>query len=484
MDPKFARKRRRVSLDRPAWAVGLVAAALCGWAYKPALAAPPDGPTAETVLLAEALRDADSDFLGVRETAVKSLRRLPASSRLTIREAFRSGNERRRATLASVLAERPDREDIRLLLDTLTTARDPATASALRQALIDNAEETSALVAEFRAAQDALALSTSPAATPPEATSAEATSPTANVPKATPSNAPATRGVHSTPLAELEDLLARARLEAIFISRKSTSGGTGSYDGQYAEMRYDRKRALKLCISILADEDEPRPGVFPIGSFRFLRAPSILISQEEIQSMAANAVLELITKADAEALDRLEAIHRTLERIALQPQRPQIRVKQLMALALDDVILPTLFLMGRADRDDVDRHVTFHANQYDFDDAAHLLLRLKEYEEAIGYFRRQLQQLERKVIPCYNLACAYARWSIEPGIADEAKAQYRAFAVSYLERSVAFGYPDWPWMEQDRDLEAIRKDPTFVKLVAALKKKYPPIEPTFPRPPK
>jgi tetratricopeptide (TPR) repeat protein len=53
----------------------------------------------------------------------------------------------------------------------------------------------------------------------------------------------------------------------------------------------------------------------------------------------------------------------------------------------------------------------------------------------------------------YNLACRYA------------VLQQRDLAFASLRRAVELGYRDWQYMQQDRDLETVRKDPRFRSLV-------------------
>ena len=415
------------------WAWVVTTATLSANAY----ASPGDGPldptatTVETSALTDALAAVDSPFFGIREAAVAVLESMPRTARPVIREAFRSGTERRRAVLAPVLADGAEVADIRSLVEALVTAIDPATAAALRVALIEHAEETADIVADLRK---------------------DSSAPTRE-------------------LVALEDLLARARIEALFLSRKSTSGGTGSYDGQYAILRTDRKRALELAVAILANEDLARPGVFPIGSFRFLRPPAVPIVQEELQSMAANAISELCEDEDTAVLARLVRIHEAL----LATMEGESRVESLVALGLDDIVLPTLVRRNVRGEQELRERIMRHVgnNPPDYDDAAHILLRLDRFGEAVRYYRLQIANSERKVIPYYNLACAYARWSTKEG-ADDAGA-LRNLAAAALGRSVEFGYADWPWMEQDKDLDAIRAETRYLDLVAGLKARYPPL---------
>jgi tetratricopeptide (TPR) repeat protein len=57
----------------------------------------------------------------------------------------------------------------------------------------------------------------------------------------------------------------------------------------------------------------------------------------------------------------------------------------------------------------------------------------------------------------YNLACSLAL------------VKRKADALSSLERAIALGYNDADWMQQDPDLEGLKKSPAFKKLLAKLK---------------
>ena len=43
-----------------------------------------------------------------------------------------------------------------------------------------------------------------------------------------------------------------------------------------------------------------------------------------------------------------------------------------------------------------------------------------------------------------------------------------------LQKSVDAGYADWPWMEEDRDLDAIRKEPGYAPMLAKMKAEFSP----------
>ena len=71
---------------------------------------------------------------------------------------------------------------------------------------------------------------------------------------------------------------------------------------------------------------------------------------------------------------------------------------------------------------------------------------------------RKLVRLEPKNATAhYNLACSLALCKKRPD------------ALRSLRKAVALGYDDRDWMEQDPDLEILKDDPEFKKLLARLK---------------
>jgi hypothetical protein len=147
---------------------------------------------------------------------------------------------------------------------------------------------------------------------------------------------------------------------------------------------------------------------------------------------------------------------------------------------LDTGVLPTL---ARHRAEDWRPKAEARIHQLDaggeYDAAAGLCLRLGEYGRAVGYFRDQLRVRDSPVLAYYNIACAYARWSLDTESAADRR-DYRARAVP-RSSSVARATPR-PWIEQDRDLDAIREEPLYKLLVGKLKADYPARGPSSPDP--
>jgi len=104
------------------------------------------------------------------------------------------------------------------------------------------------------------------------------------------------------------------------------------------------------------------------------------------------------------------------------------------------------------------------------DDAAILAMQLGQYPKAVRLYER-LASANEGAIPHYNLACAYARASRDAH-PDDARELLRAEAVRSITRAVESGYLDWVWMNEDRDLDPIRDDPQFHRLVEKMKASF------------
>ncbi|RKX32466.1 MAG: hypothetical protein DRP22_02240 [Verrucomicrobia bacterium] len=82
----------------------------------------------------------------------------------------------------------------------------------------------------------------------------------------------------------------------------------------------------------------------------------------------------------------------------------------------------------------------------------------------VGKYQEGLQIDEQLVSSCpsdpfawYNLACSYALVGNRDG------------AMSALKRAVDLGYDDFEWAQEDSDLESLRKDPEFGRLLEQMK---------------
>jgi hypothetical protein len=109
-----------------------------------------------------------------------------------------------------------------------------------------------------------------------------------------------------------------------------------------------------------------------------------------------------------------------------------------------------------------------------FSDAAALLSRMGEWARAAAEYQSLLRADLSKAYAAYNLACTYASWSADPDarLSEAERRRKRVEALGALEASVEGGYADWPWMEQDRDLDSIRGDPRYAAMLAKAKARF------------
>jgi tetratricopeptide (TPR) repeat protein len=77
----------------------------------------------------------------------------------------------------------------------------------------------------------------------------------------------------------------------------------------------------------------------------------------------------------------------------------------------------------------------------------------KRFQESLQIERRIIQLKPKDSLAHYNLACSYALLK-QPDL-----------ALSTLRKALEFGYRDFRYIHQDRDLDPIRKDPRFKKLL-------------------
>jgi hypothetical protein len=391
--------------------------------------AAPESPVASAADEATAsLAALDAPLFREREEAVEALIAGLPGTRSGVLAAFTGAEGRRRGLLARILAADGTTQSLDALLKALPSTSDPATTSAIRASLVAHAEEVAGAVASWRDADGTL---------PP-------------------------------PVAELALLLRRARVEALFLGRKSRTGTTGSYPGQFEVLRAERELALDVCLGILLDRPAKLPGQFPYGTYHWLRPPSFIVEKIELQYMALHAIGELATAEDTEILDELENFHHELEDVILKIER-QARWPASAERGLRHTLLTTLARL-RPEPWLAEAELMIEALRQNLstrDDAAAMCMRLGRYAQAVRLYQL-LQRSGESALTSYNLACTFARWSEETPDPRDAAAR-RSHALTALERAHKDGYPDWLWMEQDRDLDAVRSDPRFAELVRRMK---------------
>lgn len=82
----------------------------------------------------------------------------------------------------------------------------------------------------------------------------------------------------------------------------------------------------------------------------------------------------------------------------------------------------------------------------------------RRYLEGLEIDRRLIRLRPQDALAHYNLACSFALL------------RRTESAIKALQRAVQLGYHDCGYMEKDHDLDSIRRDPRFKKLVRELQK--------------
>ncbi len=436
--------------------LAVVAGAAPGWAAPdPPGPAPTPASSGTADAVAAAIADLASPFAAVREDATARLVALGPSARPAVLLAFASARDGSREPFARVLAADGSKEALDALLRALPGLKEPGDYSAVRRALWEHPEEVGAAVRTWRAAHGSV---------PPE-------------------------------IEDLSRLLDRALVERAFQSRKSRSGGTGYYRGQYDALLPWRTVAIEVCLAIAEDVEPIRPGRAPIGRYHFLSRPDFLADPWEVREMAANAVGELLRPGDDALLAKVHAAYVRLYRIEQEEfaraQRGR-RWPPMVDTDRVDSLLAALYRFRRqvppgteVDEDTPKDPVAWYEERANLRvqelseigsggfDPASFLLRIGRYDEAIARYVEAMDGEAASVAIChYNIACAHASWSIDPDVTPRQAASHRKDAMASLERAVEHGYLDWPWMEQDRDLDPIRGDPRYVRLLDGVKAQF------------
>ncbi len=277
----------------------------------------------------------------------------------------------------------------------------------------------------------------------------------------------------------IEEMLRRAEAERLFLSRKSKSGSTGSYSGQYEVLEPYRREALDLCEAIIRDRALPLPGEYPAGVFAFLRPPTTHIEWDELRSMAAHALSELGQATDRGRIARLSAfLDKLRRRLDGYGYVPEVEFYETAARYSD--LLVALYLIDRENyQGELDTFLTTlrYGSQWrgilPRSYRPLVQLRVGLYEEAVQGLEDVLDYIRitekgSTAGSHYNLACAYAQWAVQAaGPTREARL---AKALVHLTMAVRHQWSDIGWMEEDRDLEPLRNTTRYRKLLEEMRR--------------
>jgi len=292
----------------------------------------------------------------------------------------------------------------------------------------------------------------------------------------------------ATPLARraaVESLRLRWRVESELVKLKSMSGWTGSYAGQFDEVRAIGREALPILVDIIANRDHPLPGEAGAGPYRGIHPQMHLFDPQELRVVVANNVHALLAPGEGPAIEELlrlcdeylsmdEAV-RPFERTDLGPAIAFSLHDYGVRESLED---PRLFAPARRRMDELRElaYPTFGrqrmVNPSGLWDYGWACIRLGRYDEGEECYKQVLERADSgsRPLAAYNLACSFAmRAAGNPG----ERARFSRDAVFYLRLAVEAGFVDWPWMEKDRDLDAIRADPGYLSILEGLRREYP-----------
>lgn len=401
-----------------------------------------EAPQGSTPEAREALEDLSSPFERTRRAAVRRLVAGLPGSRTAVLEALPGAGPDRLVHLMEVLAADGSPAAVRALLEVMEGA-DAALAVRIRKTLAGSEEATRRVLEAW---------------------------------ERDPALEQGRDGKVSERARLLEGLLRRAEAERLFVSRKSRSGSTGSYRGQYDVLLPYRKEAVAICVGLLMDRAVPVPGIYTAGTFEFLRPLPVHVEPSELQGMAAHAFSELARKEDLVALATLAGhLYDLWDRIESEPYLSEIVFRDLLGQYAD--LLVALYLVRpeqfRTRLDaflDMLRENRYWRSSLGTSYTAIVMLRVGRYEEAV----RELEVLlysgvaQSEAGAHYNLACAYAQWGEQTEHPTERRRRLQQ-ALDHLEQAVDNQWLDIGWMEEDRDLEPIRDTDTYRELAARVR---------------
>jgi len=254
----------------------------------------------------------------------------------------------------------------------------------------------------------------------------------------------------------IESFYTRGEVERILEHQLGDDDSTGFYEGQFKELEsFGRGKAVPVLILIVSDR-----------KYAFRRTHRRDKPERYINSMKELAVMALGELGGEGALPALQAL--AADNILMQSSR-RIREETYVALyrqgdqkPLDDHVKEI-----RRSADKLLKAETVDLQEEGCDQLFSLGLvfnRLKKYQEASQAYHElltamdehKLDKVREQVLHTiyYNLAC------------NCSKAGERAKALEWLEKAVRAGFNDRAWMKKDGDLDAIREEPGFKKLLA------------------
>jgi hypothetical protein len=199
----------------------------------------------------------------------------------------------------------------------------------------------------------------------------------------------------------------------------------------------------------------------------------VRFEREELRTLAAYSFGELVSPGDEATTERLLTLYKRYAELDEDLHRVERReLAPALAFSLHDlgVAWPGQRLL---------RELTERAYSRDWNqrrdaiwELGYAYMRLGEPDKGTEHYHLVLEMAEGdKGVTAYNLACSFAMRAMQE---PRRRELFRRMALGYLQQAVErYRWIDWPWMEEDGDLDFIRDDPVYVELLARLKAQYP-----------
>jgi hypothetical protein len=285
--------------------------------------------------------------------------------------------------------------------------------------------------------------------------------------------AAAPEGLSAERLRALEDLRLRYRVEAELVRLKSPSGPTGHYMGQFKRMKTLGPRVIPILLDILTDSASSLPGEGAAGPYRSVHPGMVAFDPQELRSMTAYGLSEVVERDDVVTIARLLKIYKGYRRAGdadLRFEREDLAPS--IAYSLHD-----LGLTGPAELYIMELKRGPHRGWLDELDAmwnlGYACIRIGRHDEGVEYYKLFLENAPNKAVAAYNLACSFSMRAAE---ARDKRWRdiFKRNALDFLGEAIRdHNYGDWKWMEEDGDLSFIREEPEYRELLRHLQERYP-----------
>lgn len=272
----------------------------------------------------------------------------------------------------------------------------------------------------------------------------------------------------------VEGLRTQWRVEEELVRLKNPHGPTGHYLGQYSRMKELGRAAYDVLLDIVQDRERPIAGQGGAGPYRALLPGMVRFGREELRTLAAYSFGEIVDPEDDETKDRLVAVYRRYA--ALDEERFRIEREGLapaLCFSLHDLGVRWPGRNYLRELQDLADSRDWARRREAAWDLGYAYMRLGQPDLGTRQYQRVLDMADgdSKPVTAYNLACAFAMRAMqEPRRRD----LFRRMALEYLRQAVEeYNWIDWPWMEEDGDLDFIREEPLYRSLLSRLKAAYP-----------